>query len=195
MKTITSILFFLFCIITEQIPAQDLEYNITANKNQLGTILVKQTEKNGIIQIQATSEVKVQLFVNINLKYILNCTYKNNQLLYSSVTTYVNGKLHSTSTTEKKEGYYEVIKDGHSSRLYENIKYSGALLYHTEPIGKTKLYSEFNGIEKPIKKIDAHTYQITNPDNGHISIYKYKNGILESTTIEHALLTFTLTKK
>jgi len=135
------------------------------------------------------------LFISIDLKYKLNCTYKNDELLYSSVTTYVNGAIHSTSKTEKNGAYYTLTKNGHPSKYLNKITFSGALLYYHEPKGLTKIFSEFDNLDKPVKSIGINEYQITNPKNGYLSEYTYKNGILESSTNHHTLLTFKLTKK
>ena len=115
--------------------------------------------------------------------------------MYSSVTTFVNGKIHSTSKTEKIGNYYTITKNGHTSKYLNEIAFSGALLYYREPKGLTNIYSEFDNLEKPIKNIGINEYQITNPKNGYLSEYKYKNGVLVSTTNHHTLLTFKLTKE
>jgi len=175
--------------------SQSLHYKITSNKSYIGNLKVTKTIKNDVLQIEALSEVRVKLFIPIGLKYKLSCRYKNNELQYSMVTTFVNGKIHSTSKTEKTGNYYTITKDGHSSKFLNSIAFSGALLYYFEPEGLAKIFSEFDNLEKPIKSIGTNQYQITNPKNGHLSEYKYKDGILESTTNHHTLLTFKLTKQ
>ncbi len=191
MKIIT-FLFLLFPIIGN---SQTLHYKVTANDNYIGDLKVSKTLNKDILQIEVISEVKVNLFISINLKYKLNCTYKNDELFFSSVTTYVNGKIHSYSKTEKNGEYYTITNDGHSSKYLNKITFSGALLYYREPKNLTYIYSEFDNINKPIKKTGTTEYQITNPENGHLSEYNYENGILVSTTNHHTLLTFKLTKK
>lgn len=190
------ILFCLFLLIATLSNSQTFDYTITSNNNYIGDLKVTKTVLNkNTFQIEAVSEVKVKIFIKINLKYNLNCTYKNNELLFSSVTTYVNGKIHSTSKTEKMGDYYTITKNGHSSKYLNKITFSGALLYYREPKGLLNIYSEFDNLEKPIKNTGINNYQIINPKDGHLSEYTYKNGILMSTTNHHILLTFKLTKK
>lgn len=175
--------------------SQTLQYSIIANDANIGDLKVTKSVDGNVLQIEIISEVKVKLFISVDLKYRLNCTYQNGELFYSAVTTYVNGKIHSTSRAEKDGAYYTLTKEGHSSKYLKPITFSGALLYFSEPNSRTNLFSEFDDSDKPIKSIGTHEYQITNPENGQMNEYKYKNGVLESTTVHHKLLTFFLKKK
>ena len=161
---------------------------------QIGELDVSKNENANIVQIEVESNVHVKLFIDVDFKYKLNCTYKNDVLIYSAVTTYVNGRVHSTSTTEKTGDSYTVTKNSHTSKFMKNITFSGALLYFTEPKNIKELFSEFDNIDKPIHKIANHAYQIVNPSDGRLSEYYYKNGVLERTTNHHKFLTFTLIK-
>ena len=192
MKQILLSVFLLIVTIVSY--SQTLHYKITSNDSYIGKLEVTKSTTNNLLQIEVLSQVKVNLFIAIDFTYKLNCTYKNNELLFSSVTTYVNGKVHSTTTTEKDGAYYSVTKDEHPLKYLDKIFYSGALLYFTEPKGVTKIFSEFDGISKPITEINKNEYQIRNPKNDHLSEYRYKNGILQSSVNHHRLMTFTLTK-
>jgi len=184
-----------FILLTSQLNAQTMVYDITSKNNHLGQLSITKTQEKDLIKIEATSEVKVHLFISIDLKYKLTANYRNDSLIFSSVTTYVNGKLHSSRTTEKTGENYSVTKDGHLSKLYYPISYSGALLYWQEPINVANVYSEFDSIEKPIEVLGPGTYKLTDPKSGHLSKYYYSNGRLVKATIEHTLMSFTLTKR
>jgi hypothetical protein len=186
------VLFFLLSFVGH---SQTLEYSISSKDHPIGKLVVTKTEKNDVLQIEVTGEFKVHVLVSIDVKYKLNCTYKNQELIYSSVTTYSNGKVHSTSTTDKTGDYYTVTKDGHSSKYIDKITFSGALLYFKEPKGVSSVYSEFDDIDKSINKIGENEYQISNPNNGDFSKSTYKNGVLETSTVHSKFLTFTATKK
>ncbi|NOY47002.1 MAG: hypothetical protein GXO84_02095 [Chlorobi bacterium] len=174
--------------------SQNVNYRITSKETSIGNLSVKKIEENNTIQIEVVSEVTVRLFITIDFKYKLNCTYKDKELIFSSVITYVNGRVHSTTTTKKDGEYYSITKNNHSSKYLNEINFPAALLYFVEPEGVTKIFSEFDGIAKPIKEIVKNKYQITNPKNGRLSEYLYRNGILESSINHHSLMTFTLTK-
>jgi len=166
----------------------------TSKNSYIGNLEVTKNLNDDLLQIEVISDVKVKLFISIDLKYKLNCTYKNNELFYSSVTTYINGNIHSTSETKKIGDYYTITKNGHSSKYIDKITFSSALLYHQEPKGLTDLYSEFENFNKSIKSIGPHEYQISTPKKGGLSTFSYKNDVLMSLTNHHALLTFKLTK-
>ena len=171
------------------------KYKITSAGVHLGDMTVVQSEENGIVNVKIISDVKVKLFLTINLKYRLNCVYKNNVLTYSSVTTYVNGDKHSTLITEKKDNSYTITEDGHTTKYTKLIQYSGGLLYFQAPNSRKTLYSEFNGYNKQIKKMNDNLYEVMDNTTGHKSTYQYnKQGYLEKATVEHTLMTFTMTK-
>lgn len=184
-----------FILLTIKPNAQTMVYDITSKNNNLGQLSITKTQEEDLIKIEAISEVKVHLFIEIDLKYKLTTNYRNNSLIFSSVTTYVNGKRHSTITTEKIGENYSITKDGHLSKLYYPITYSAALLYWQEPINVANVFSEFDGIEKPIEGLGSGTYKLTDPKSGLINIYYYSNGRLTKATIEHTLMSFTLTKR
>ncbi|AWV97088.1 DUF6134 family protein [Arcticibacterium luteifluviistationis] len=175
--------------------AQTLLYDITSNNNSLGQITVTKSHQNGLLKIDVISEVKVKVFVNIDLKYHLTANYKNGELLSSTVLTFVNGKQHSSSITEKTNENYSITKDGDLSKFFNDINYSGALLYWEEPKNISIVYSEIDNIEKPIKKVASGHYKLTDPKSKHSSDYFYKNGTLEKTVIQHTLMTFQLTRR
>jgi len=184
-----------FILLTIKLNAQTLVYDITSKNKQIGQLSISKTQEKELIKIEMTSEVNVHLYILIDLKYRLTAYFRNDSLIFSSVTTYVNGKRHSSSTTEKTVENYSLTKDGHLSKLYYQISYSGALLYWKEPINVANVYSEFDDIEKPIKKVGSSKYQLTDPKSGHKNTYYYSNGRLEKATIEHSLMPFTLTKR
>jgi uncharacterized protein DUF6134 len=172
--------------------SQKLLYTISSKKKQLGSLIVEKTKKDSVYQIEVFSNVNFRFFIKIALDYKLNCTYYENELLRSYVTTYVNGKENSSVKTEKKDNYYEVTEDGETSKFYNTIGLSGALSYFKEPINMSTIYSDFYGYDKNIEIISDHVYKVTNPKNGQISEYFYENGILNKAIIHHFLMTFTL---
>jgi len=184
----------LFLFITQLGWAQSAKYKIRSSGIYLGDMSVHKTESNGIININITSDVIVKLFLTIDLQYRLNCIYKNKELTYGSVTTYVNGAKHSSIITQKNGSDYTINQNDHSSKYMKIINYSGGLLYFDEPTGQNYLYSEFNGYDKQIKTLGRSKYLVTDTNSGHKSTYQYKNGVLTLATVEHTLMTFTMTK-
>ncbi len=190
-----NILFILFLSFSCTVSSQTLNYEITSGKSHIGEFSIKRLEKNDIVQINGVGEVRVSFFFSFDIKFKLSCTYKENELLFSSVTTYVNGDINSTNIIEKNGDNYSITEDGHLSKLFGKINYSGALLFFREPKKTNTVFSEYDNIENPISEIKENEYQIAYPTDGYRGKYKYKNGVLETTTIDHTLITFTLTRK
>ncbi len=128
--------------------SQKLLYSISSKKKQLGSLQVEKTKKDSVYKITVYSNVNFKFFIKISLDYKLNCTYYNNELLSSSVTTYVNGKENSSVKTMKKGNYYEVTEDGETSKFYNTIGLSGAMSYYKEPLNMQTMYSDFYGYYK-----------------------------------------------
>lgn len=176
--------------------AQTLSYKLTSKGgNPIGNLTATKTISGNIMQIDVVSEVKAKIFIEIDVKYKLHSTYKNSELFFSSVTTYVNEKVHSSSKTEKSGDYYTITKNGHASKFLNKIDFSDALLYFEVPKNKSQLFSESNMIEKQIKQTGVNTYDVINPNNSDVSEYKYANGILQKATIHDPFMTFILTKQ
>ena len=129
-------------------------------------------------KIIVVSHVNAKIFISIDLNYKLTANYKNDELVFSSVSTFVNGKLHSTSITEKNKSDYSITKDGHLSKFFNDIYFSGAMLYWKEPQNVSTVYSEIDNIEKPIKKIEPSHYQLSESNNKRLSDYYYYDALL-----------------
>jgi len=188
MKMIT----LFFCLISLNLNAKELVYKITSSGLPVGSISINKTINGNQTIITAKSRVKVNLFITLNVTYDLKSVYENDRLLFSTVTTYLNGKEHSKTVTKKQNDYYLVTSDDDSSKISHPINFSGALLYFRRPDRKEVVYSEIDGIENRIDKLSKTKYQVTNSKNGHTSIYEYDKEIARQITINHTLLTFTM---
>lgn len=167
-------------------------YSIYTKNRQLGNLIVERTKKDSLYQIEINSNVSFRIIMKIELTYKINCTYQDDELLFSSSTTYVNGKINSSLKTEKDGNYYEVTRDGLVTKYEKPIRFSGALSYFKEPVDISNIYSDFYGYNKSIERINDHIYKITNPKNGQVSEYFYENGILTKAIIHHFLMTIRL---
>ena len=174
--------------------AQTLNYKIKARNKDIGVLTVERVTKGNTTTIEAQSDVKIHVFKTIDISYTLKSIYNENELINSSVISYVNGSIHSTCKTTKEGSTYTIQQDGESSDYTEIIDYSGALMYFVEPINKSKVYSEFNSVIKEIKQIGDHTYELHAPEKGLTNTFYYKNGILVKTVNPHHFADFELIK-
>lgn len=184
-----------FLIMTLAFQAQTLKYTITSKNSTLGEIIVVSSNDNSIKEIKVSSTSHFKLFITIDFKYEMTSIYKNGKLFYSTVVTYVNNHKHSSTITKQQGNHYVITKDGKESLLQGDITYSGALLYDEEPKGITTIYSEFDGINKPIQNIGIKKYQIKNPKNGHLAEYMYRDDLLKEAVVHHSLMDFKFYRK
>jgi len=174
--------------------AQELKYKISFANSDIGILTVKQTKVGHSTFIKVTSESEIKFFFTLNIKYNLTCKYTDNTLVSSSVHTYINDKLQHSSVTTKIDDHYKVVKDGEALNINYPINYSEALLFVKIPKHLTSIYSELAAFNKNITQIKDNEYHTINPENGYLSEYIYKNGLLQKAVIHHTLLTVRLTK-
>lgn len=177
--------------------SQKAIYNVYAGNHYLGKmdVVLDESDSTMDVEIESYSRFKL-LFFEVNLKYTLSCIYKNRELIKSMVVTFVNNHIHSTIETSKQQGdQYLILKDEDEIEYNHAISYSGALLYFKEPNEISRLYSEIDGVTKPLEKMGVHEYQIKEPDNGNINEYFYEDEMLKEARIHHTLMTFRLVKQ
>jgi hypothetical protein len=186
--------FFIFLLIVNSFEstAQNFNYEIKSDDKIIGSLTVTITKKNDT----EDSEVKSEVILPMGIKYgyELKSNFNKKVLIKSGLVIYLNGKVHSSSSTIKKGSYYAIKNDGKKSKYIGIIKYSESLLYTIEPIGKHAIYSDFLGLDKSIKKLEENTYEFVNKSNGNKSMYTYKNGVLESANIEYGIIRFSVNR-
>ncbi len=195
MNIIKILIVILFLTVTHNGFSQTYNYDILYKNERHGFLKVTYVkEDSNILKVFVRSEVKIKVISNIDFSYTIQSVFQNNELQNSSVVSFVNGKLHSKSKTEKIEDLYLITKDGDKSEFDKKIRYSGSLLYIKEPVNYKEMYSETDGLKKPIKQIQVHNYQIINPKTGKSNNYYYEEGILKKAEINDALLSFKVVK-
>ena len=142
--------------------------------------------------INIVSHFNAHFFITVHVKYEMNCKYTDGNLVESSVETFKNEELHSSSKGNKTNGAYKTIEDGDESTHEGEILYSGCMLYFKEPKGITHVFSEIHAIEKPVKEVNTNHFMITDPETGHTNQYFYRDGVLQKMIVGNALLTFTM---
>ena len=141
-----------------QTPSED-EPAQTANANQK--------------TINIMSEFDVHLFISVHVKYEMKCKYIDGVLVESSVETYKDNDLHSSSKGEKINDTYKVVADGDVLTHEGDIAYSGGMLYFKEPQGLSNIFSEIHAREKPVKKVNESHFMVTDPKTGQSNQYFY----------------------
>jgi hypothetical protein len=139
--------------------------------------------------IHAITDVDVRILFRFRVKYIQESVYRSGELLSSSIKTYKNKQLKSTTTLIRSGEGYILTADQDTSFIHDVIRYSGSLLYFHEPLEVKEMYIELSGKKVQVEKTGDHEYLVTDPQNGRTSRYRFKNGELQGTAIEHRLAT------
>ena len=186
------ILVLLFLIFNSFINAQEVNYDLLSKNKVIGSLTARKTKTNKGYEYKVKS--KVNYLYIYSYSYQLESEFENGHLIRNTLKTYLNGKESSSGSIRKVDDHYEISNDGEKTIFNGEITYSEAMIYFEEPINKTKLFSEFLGKDKLIKKIKSGNYKLTNPKNGYVSNYIYKNQLLQIAVIDLGLLSFKIVK-
>lgn len=153
----------------------------------VGEFSVIQTNNNGMIYIEAITDIKVNLLFSYHIKYVQNTMYKEGVLQNSHIKTYKNGKLNSNMWLNFEKGSYLLVADGDTIIINDSITYSGSLLYFNEPNAIKRIYNERCAEMRSIAPVREHIYIIKDENERELNRYYYENGILQSAKMQHTL--------
>ncbi len=179
--------FVVFTSVTAKPVTLTAKYKIHLLGANIGEFSISQTDYNGMINIDATTEVKINLLFSYRIKYVQKTVYNRGVLQTANVETYKNGKLHSTMQMNFENGLYLLIIDGDTTIINDSVTYSGSLIYFNEPQMVTRIFKERNAEMRQIAPVDNHTYIIKDEKGKLLNKYFYKDGILQHATMRHAL--------
>lgn len=168
---------FLLCL-SLGIQAQTYVRNFEAKASgdQVGKVKATKTVDGNIIQYQVESEIKIKVLIPVNVIYKAQASYNEGVLMSSSASVYINGVLQNSVITEKSGSYYTIVEDQHTTKLYEEIKFSTAKMYFTKPVDQREVFSESEGIMKPMVKTSDDKYKVKDPENeDNITVYGYSS--------------------
>lgn len=163
------------------------KYSIHILGANVGEFSVTQTDENGNINIEAITDIKINLLFSYHIKYVQHTVYNQGVLQSSHVETYKNGKLNSSMSLKYYEDSYQLVVDGDTTVINDQITYSGSLLYFNEPKGIKRLYKERSAEMRQINAVSEHVYIIKDEKDREINKYYYKDGILQYAKMRHAL--------
>ncbi len=171
------------------------KYNIQMLGVSIGEFSVTQTSKNGNVNIEAITDVKVNLLFSYRIKYVQKTVYKQDILQSSHVETYKNGQLNSTIWLKREKGSYLLISEKDTSVIHDLIEYSGSLIYFNEPKGIKKIYKERSAEMRTLEAVSEHAYLIKDEKGKELNRYFYENGILQSAKMRNTGLLATKSNK
>lgn len=165
-------------------------YEVKSSDKLVGKISATRKAEGDYVQYNVTSHVEMTILFTVNVDYKLQATYKNDVLVSSSATVYLNGRTQSDLNCERTGDHYTLVSDGHTTRIYEDIKWSSAKLYFNRPDDVRKVFSETDGSFKNLSKTADGKFILKDAENDkNVNTYTYSSDQgLHEILIERALL-------
>lgn len=189
MKSVLLVFFTIFCL-SANAQTYLRNYKVESSDKLVGRIAATRSVDGDYVQYDVTSTVAMTILFEIKVEYKLQATYKNDVLVSSSATVYLNGRTQSDMNCERTGDHYTLLSDGHTTRIYEDIKWSSAKLYFTKPDDVRKVFSETDGTFKTLSKTADGKYLLKDPEkDSNINTYSYSSEQgLNQIIIERSLL-------
>jgi len=191
------LLLLLIIFISKSSLAQNriLVYEVLRNGKPAGMLQVQCSSFHENQLYKLESKVKVKMLLTFIAESSEEIKYENGVLVYSSLFRKLNGSERNKKRMFITTAGYEVqTGDKRQSLSLNRIHESTLTLYHKEPIGLQKIYSDNFQQYLELKKIAEHRYQLLFPD-GSWSEYLYSNGVCTAVYVNNPLFTLVMQLK
>ena len=189
MKSILFVVGMVFCLSANaQIYLRN--YEISSSDKVVGGISATRTPEGDYVRYDVSSEVSMRILFEVNVSYKVQAIYQNDVLVSSSATVYLNGNVQNNVNCQRTGDHYTIVADGHTTRIYEDIKWSSALLYFNKPKDVRKIFSETEGIFKNLSETADGKFKLKDPEKETIvNTYTFSSDQgLQSIILERPLL-------
>ena len=173
-----------------------LNYDLFVGKGQIGKFKVSKTTQGNTVRYQAESDVTIRILGENNISYTLDCTLKNDILVWSHVKVYKNGKLKDDTKIKWTGSEYLINKSGKEIVWTEPIYTPAIALYFEQPSSdKITVFSEREVSQKSFKKQPDNKYKLTDVGKNNGDTYTYINGSLEDVKVNYVVTNFRAIKR
>lgn len=189
MKSVLVALSLIFCLSANaQIYLRN--YEVSSSDKVVGGIEATRTPEGDYVRYDVTSEVAMRILFEVKVSYKVQAIYKNGVLVSSSATVYLNGSVQNDVNCERTGDHYTIVADGHTTRIYEDIKWSSALLYFNKPKDTRKVFSETDGAFKDLSETADGKFKLKDPEKeSNVNTYTFSSDQgLQNIIIERSLL-------
>lgn len=166
----------LFCGFTGH-KTETYSFSVFRDDKKIGDLVTKSELVSGCTLYSLSSDVKIEMLVDILISERISNKYENGKLISASHNRTVNGINHS-----KRQLRYE--NDGYVSDSGKPMTNTGSWigasvlrLYHSEPIGLSAVYSEAQACWIKLIPQKKGKYKALLPD-GKSTTFSYTNGLL-----------------
>ncbi|NEN25379.1 hypothetical protein G3O08_17930 [Cryomorpha ignava] len=165
-------------------------YEVSSSDKVVGGITATRTPEGDYVRYDVSSEVSMRILFEVNVSYKVQAIYKSGILVSSSATIYLNGNVQNNVNCERTGDHYTVVADGHTTRIYEDIKWSSALLYFNKPKDTRKIFSETEGAFKDLSETADGKFKLKDSEKeSNVNTYTFSSDQgLQTIIIERSLL-------
>ena len=191
-----SIFILLFALLlTAPVSGQVLHYEVVRNDKAIGTIDVVRTIENGIETYSLENVVEFKLLFSFHIKYVLKESFKDGMLITGEGFNTLNGSTQKKTSIQFRNGKYKLLIDGIEGYVEsgDSITYAASQVYHQEPEGNQKMYSQYFGRYLQFKKVGDHKYTLSSPDGENV--YEYQNGFCTTVHVSRDYASFSIVMK
>ncbi len=190
--TMKAILFLIPLVFSLSANAQTYvrNYEISSSDKVVGGISATKSTEGDYTHYDVFSEVSMRILFEVNVSYKVQAIYKNDILQSSSATVYLNGNVQNDVNCERTGDHYTIVADGHTTRIYEDIRWSSAKLYFNKPKDVRKMFSETDGTFKTLSTTADGKILSKDPEKeSNVNTYTYSTDQgLHSIIMERMLL-------
>ena len=164
-------------------------YHVWRDGERVGDLRLYHHRDGNTTSLKIESEVKTKFIVGINVKSVEESKFVNGKLVYSSINRIVNGNEKMNRIIRASGNGYTFTEDK-KTRLVAHapILHNLLMLYTSEPVNVSRLYSENHQKYVEIEKVANQKYKVSLP-NGNYNYYSYANGICTQVDIHTTLYT------
>ena len=178
-------------------PSETHRFAIEIAGIRVGTVTAIREEKPGNRSVITTvSDVKIHLLVyTVKVYYKAITQFTGAKLAGSFVDAHTN-RGNYMARTDWKQDHYEVVahqyKYDHTATIRETIDFTLLGLYFTEPVGRTRIYSEYFGDFFSVEKTGPGQYRTLLDEKE--DEYVYEKGQLMKVIRHNKIKNFVLTR-
>ncbi|MFK7925046.1 MAG: DUF6134 family protein [Bacteroidia bacterium] len=166
--------------------AQTIVFDVMDEEDTVGIMKVKRSTEGGQTQLSSDGLITVSLIWTFELHNRYHATFEQGALVANKIRNTRNDDLSGQADGYLLEERYVNIVDGEKRTVAAPIDYILLSLYFEEPVGRTRAYSERQGVYLPLKALGNHRYELTTYA-GKPAIYTYQNGRCTKIKLSHFL--------
>ncbi|MEL7342079.1 MAG: DUF6134 family protein, partial [Bacteroidota bacterium] len=171
-----NLLLLVFCgLLPGTALSQNLYFDVMDDEDTVGYMKVWRYTEGEKNILKSDGLIEVSLIWTLSLRNQYQADFRQGQLVSNTIRNSRNDDLSAQADGQLSEERYVNVVDGERRIEAAPIDYVLLSMYFEEPFGRTRVYSERQGVYLPLKALGNHRYELTTYA-GRPAIYTYKNG-------------------